>query len=282
MRETKFIALCFIVVMAFAGYASATTTYTEWTGTAGDGLWGTTGNWSTGVPLYTDSGGIAGNPNGKGGFKRGAAGVSPTFSSGTYGVDILVFGGAAGATTDLTIDGATLNISEYITLAANTNDDGQLTMKSGTINTGVNFNNVRFYMSQLGTGRLNMQGGTINVGLNYPTPAGTFGELWMSGTSGAGSGTLYLDGGVINASDLQKGNGTMSIIITDGVLLLKNAADLTGKIQGWIDDGVIRGGEGYEAVTELVGGVTKVYATPEPATMSLLGLGLLSILRRKK
>jgi hypothetical protein len=285
MKRVVFVCL---VVMAFTSYASATTTYSQWTGSAGDGVWTNAGNWpAAGIPNATDFHGVQGNPNYKAGFKT--PGNYPTMTSGTVTTDILVFGGANPSNLDdLVINGTTVNVSEYVTLAAGSTDVGVVTMNSGTFNTGVQWTNARFYVTQLGTGTLNMNGGTINVGNPDPTWPGNPGpisaDLWITGTSGAGTGTLHLDGGIINANDLQPGTGTPSLIVTNGLLVLNT--DRTGEIAGYITAGWLKGGPGLYVHSFFDGdlGTTTVYADniPEPATICLLGLGVLGLIRRRK
>jgi hypothetical protein len=288
MRKV-FIVLCFMVVMAFASYASAATLYVQWTGLAGGGLWSTPGNWNGGVvPSATDHWGVIGATDYKAGFKT--PGNYATLNSGTVTTDVLVFGAAnTGNLDSLVVSGATINISQYITLAAGATDNGIVRMSSGTISTGVQHTNATFYVSQLGKGTLYMTGGTINVGLPDPTwvgrPANYSGNLSMTGSSGTtGNGTLYLNGGTIYANDLLPGtSAAKSLVITDGTLVLKT--NRVAEIAGYVDNGWL--------TTTKLGGViatsyddlentTTVYAKPEPATVCLLGLGAMALLRRNK
>jgi hypothetical protein len=285
MRKMKFIVLCFIVVMAFASYASAgAQTYTEYRGVDG-GDWNIAANWSNGVPLQLDPlGGPQGAFFGKAGFKGWSSnnGKSPGLYAGTVNVDQIVVGGVTPGAAQygyLNIDGGTLNVSEFGHLGNGATDNGTITINSGTLNCGTmipSLGNLKVGFN--GTGTLNMNGGVLNL----TTYLGI-----ADGTGATANGTVNLNGGVINATDLRMrfnniGGQQAFLVIKDGLLKLTNAVDLTGKIEGWIDNGWIKGATGYVAETVYANGVTTVYATPEPATMSLLGLGLLSILRRKK
>jgi hypothetical protein len=276
MRKVMFIFLCFVGVMVFASYALATTTYTQWNGTgAGVGNWNDS-TWTVGwAHVATDSGGVMGNPNYKAGFKTNAY---PDLSSGTYSCDILVFGGAnASRLNNLVLSGATINVSEYVTLAAAATDNGIVTVNGGVLNTGVNYNNGQFYVTQLGNGLLNMNDGIINVGTTYS------GNLSMTGTGVTSVGTLNLDGGYIYANDLLKGSGTANLVITDGMLVLKTnrQTEIAGYVSaGWITTTNLGGTimTSYDAGRNQ----TTVWATPEPATVCLLGLGAMALVRRNK
>jgi hypothetical protein len=280
--------LVLVLALALAGNAFAVTTYVQWNGLAGDGDWNNGGNWNGGVtPSAQDLGGVLGNPNYKAGFKTAGNYANLNAAAGTVTTDILVFGGTNTGNLDcLVVDGATLNVSEYITLAAGTTDNGIVTMNSGTISTGVQWTNATFYVSQNGTGTLYMNGGTINCGLPDPAwvgrPANYFANLSMTGSTTTGVGTLDLAGGIIYANDLLKGSGTASLVITGGSIVLKG--DDTAVITGYIDDGWLSTNEGWEIMTSYddLEDTTTVYAVPEPATVCLLGLGAMALLRRNK
>jgi hypothetical protein len=97
---------------------------------------------------------------------------------------------------------------------------------------------------------------------------------------------VNLLGGTIYANDLLMNGavgGKSNLIINDGFLVLNG--DDTAAIDGWIGLGAIR--------TTIPGGSvlsaydpdsmkTTVWAIPEPATICLLGIGALSLLRRRK
>jgi hypothetical protein len=277
------VVLCMAVMAALAitSAAPAAQTYTQWNGLALNGLWNDAGNWSVGVPEMLDSGGVQANPGWKAGFKTQAA---IAFSSGVYGCDVLVAGGGAGA-ADFVISGATINVSEYVTLAAATNDIGYLQITAGALNTGVNYNNTTFYVTQKGTGTLDMSGGTIICGLNYPTPAGTFGNFAITSADLTGVGTVYLSGtGNIYAANLVRGSGASALVtIASTTANIWLTGDKTGDAQTAVDDGWLVAGSGLQIAYTYddLSDVTQIYAIPEPATVCLLGLGLLGLIRRK-
>jgi hypothetical protein len=285
MRKS-FVVLVLLLALALASNAFAAQTYVQWTGTAGDGNWNNGGNWNGGiVPNALDFHGTAANPGYKAGFK-----TAPNYanlSSGIVTTDVLVFGGTNAGNLDcLVVNGATVNVSEYITLAAGTADNGIVTMNSGTISTGVQYTNAPFYVSQSGKGTLYMNGGTINCGMPDPTwegrPANYFANLSMTGSTTTGVGTLNLAGGIIYANDLLKGSGTASLVITGGSLVLQT--DRVAEITSYIDDGWFATEEGWTIMLSYddLEGTTTVYAVPEPATVCLLGLGAMALLRRNK
>jgi hypothetical protein len=286
MKKMYCVLILFLLLALVSNSAFAATTYVQWTGAANDGgNWNTPGNWNGGVvPIAKDLGGVMAAPGYKAGFKT--PGNYANLSSGTVTTDILVFGGTnAGNLDNLVISGATVNVSEYITLAAAATDNGIVRMNSGTISTGVQIANQPFYVTQLGTGTLYMNGGSIYVG-NYQTPVTPLytGTMYMTGQSGiTGNGTLYLNGGIIYANDLLPGtSGTArSLVVKDGLLVLKT--DRTAALAGY---SWLTAAAGYNLHTafDADGGITTVWATPipEPATICLLSLGMLGLIRRKK
>jgi hypothetical protein len=269
----------FMAVLAIAGVASAAQTYVQWDGSEGDGNWNNALNWTANVvPSAKDLAGVQANPGYKAGFKTQSSAI---LNSGVVTTDVLVTGGAAG-TADLVVSGATVNVSEYITLAAATNDNGYLIMTSGAINTGVQFNNTSFYVTQNGIGTFDMSGGTLTVGLNYPTPAGSFGTLTIAQNATA-NGTLNLSGGNIYATAMAKGLGIAVVNITDTDGSIWLAGNESGAMQTAVDDGWLVAGPGLsiEILYDDLADVTQVHAIPEPATICLLGLGVLGLIRRK-
>jgi hypothetical protein len=251
----KIIVLALFTISIYST-AFAAQTYVQWAANPGDGIWTNPANWAGGVvPSALDYHGVAAAPGYKAGFKM--AGVYPVITSGGT-TDVLVAGGGSLASPGgFTVNGATIDVSEYVSLAAGATDYGLLTMSSGTINTGVQVSNATFYVCQLGVGVLQMNGGQINVGATVNAPGwngtGYNGNLSITGSSGSGTGTLYLDNGSIYATDLLKGTGTANLIITNGILVLKGNkttdAGGNGEIAGYVSAGWLRAGTGYTLQT---------------------------------
>jgi len=127
--------------------------------------------------------------------------------------------GNAGFTTNLDIRGGSLTASGAYVGVDNPSGHGILNISGGLFSTG------SLQLGWGGTGTLNMTGGTIELSDNLVIPGQT------------GSGSAYLHGGTINASDLRLTSASGSLDITIGTLVLDG--DDTAVIQGYIDDGWI-------------------------------------------
>jgi hypothetical protein len=293
MKKVMFIVLCLLGVTVFAGYASAATAYNQWAGANGVAWNAAASNWNNNIPVgshilptATDAANVAGSTDYKVGFKTPLS--APSMTSGTMNADVLVVGGGNLATPGfVTIGGTNVNVSQYITLAANTTDWGVMNLTSGTIDTGCAMNNGGFFASQKGWGKLDMDGGIINVGVTHWNGSTqdfsktVFGAFTLAESVGS-IGNAYLDGGVINADSFAVGLGTGHLYITGGTLVLNG--DKTSVINPLIG-GVItttNAGGSIMDVYNASTGKTTVWATPEPATVCLLGLGAMALIRKNK
>ena len=109
------------------------------------------------------------------------------------------------------------------------------------------------------------ENGTVTSGLTYGMDAGTYTPDAEVGT------TVHIHAGtVIDASTYSGMMGKIGNISSDGSDLVVYIADIT--------DFVVDGTQNYRAWYDGV----FLEAVPEPATLSLLGLGALALLRRKK
>ena len=122
-----------------------------------------------------------------------------------------------------------------------------------------------------GSSTVNMTGGTIDI----------------SGTIHASYGNkkpvdFNLGGGVVTAGELvMKSRGKLDL--TEGVMILDG--NVEGDINAYITAGLITGYDGtgtVSAVFDAISDTTTLSAIPEPATMMLLSLGSLALLRRRR
>jgi hypothetical protein len=184
---------------------------------------------------------------------------------------------------------------------------GQLTINSGTLTVG---NGLRCggSSSSRRSGQLFVNGGVINapaylaVGYGPGTASNVTGWLYMTaGTINAGSfdigrviatnGYADIDGGTIYATDFRMrpagGTGTVSLDMSGGggaggakIII---TGDKTAAIYGYIDSGWIKtNGVAWEDYSLVTWDGTNTTIIPEPATLCLLGLGALSLIRRKR
>lgn len=269
------LALCFMVILGLASSAMAARVYSEWRGAEG-ASWNVTTNWLNGiVPVAVDTLNTQNVNYASAGFKGyGAAPgtiASPGITSGIVTTDQLTLGGSLGGR--LTVDGGTVNISEYMTIGSNTAEIGTLEMKSGIISTGLFLANSSIFVGQSGKGTLNMTGGTINIRQNL-----SIADKYATAPT-TSEGLVNLFGGTIYAADLLMNGGAAdksNMVITNGFLVLAgNKVDkITGTTgfatQGWIT--TTNPGGTVMAAYDLDGGTTTVWATPEPATICLFGL----------
>jgi len=119
---------------------------------------------------------------------------------------------------------------------------------------------------------INVNGGTLTTSV-----------LEMGYTSGSNS-TISIDGGFVHAGVLTFGPGTAKINIAQGNYLFLSG-DKTTDVAQWIQQGKIAGKAGKSLewdYNQTIPGLTAVYVVPEPTTIALLGLGVMSLVRKRK
>jgi hypothetical protein len=175
---------------------------------------------------------------------------------------------------------------------------GQLTIESGSLTVG-NGLRVGGSSSSKRSGELFVNGGVINaptyLAVGYgPSGGGNSGWMYMTdGTVNAGqfdigrvagtNGYADISGGTIYATDFRMkpagGTGVVSLDLS-GTGKIIVAGDLTARINQYIGDGWIN--DNVQVSLTMNPGKTTLFVVPEPTTLCLLGIGALSLIRRKK
>jgi len=255
-------------LLVLVGNASAATLYNEWKGTTTD--WNTGTNWNLGyVPFITN-----GTDMIKAGFKAPET-AWPLITTSTLPVpeaDVITLGGLSGGF--LSIDSGTLNVGQYITMGASAGENGIFYINGGTVNTAQRTTNSHLIVGQKGVGTVYMNNGTVNLAT---------GNLRIADESTA-SGNLYLNAGTIYANDLLMPFAAAGSLEINGGTLVLNGDDtaavgalvLAGKVTTTLPGGSVLSAYDEDSMKTLV------WAIPEPATICLLGFGVLGLLSRKK
>jgi hypothetical protein len=273
----------FFIVLLLLGVASSAWASNDWLTNAASSDWFTATNWSSGV---VPSRSVATN-----------ARLYQTHMNTTY---MPIINSGAAESYQLEVGGDSQALIP--------GNKGRLTMNGGTLTTGgttgTNGGYLRAGASSTSNrwGEIYMNGGTINVGGVEPFTIGWGGGtvdirgwLYMTGgtinvtnkfiigNAAGASGYVDMSGGTINAGDFQMkvtaGTGTVSLTMSGSAEIIITG-DKTGLVQQYMDNGWINEEVQYDFDVSNAGKTTLFI--PEPATLCLLGIGALSLLRRRK
>lgn len=262
-----------VLVLAIAGMASAL----QWVGPSGSqaaGNWTTTSNWNTGVlPGAADSTTKLYRSDGFGAnivvTSAVTGGIKPQMSYSPSGVILVEIQSGGSITNSGSVDG--YNGTYTVTIQAggawnsSTTGGSFKVAANTTVNANTDIINVYGTLAVKGTG-------TSTLGITNDSRAGT---------TLVNSGTVNIYGGGLADVDVYT-IGTYGVgrikIWSNGTLKIKT--DVTAQVNADITAGKILRGDGGSLTVSTDGSYT--YVTPEPATVALLGLGSLMLLRRKR
>ncbi len=267
-----------VAVAATTQKAPPPLTSDTWNGDAGDGNWGTAGNWSAGVPSSADAVTIGGASTTVNLNVVGTAGTL-TLNTSTDTLNIE-------NNTNLTVDGNIAN-SGSITLGSVGNGTqliigaSAVTLSgSGSLTMGNNGNNIitgaagtdTFTNAQTISGAGNIgnnsltlvNSGTINATQSTNLTIQTSGGTTNSGTLEATTGSLVLDGGTVTQT------GAGQILSTSSSVQLMNGVTISGGTLNTSGSGLIHTDSGYTATLENLTNAGN-YQVDNNATTDLVG-----------
>jgi len=280
-----------VLVLGLASIASAGPT---WVGTVSQ-AWGTGGNWSEGaIPGTADTPFV-------GWYNTDTMANTPIISTETISVAKLSVGGTdksgiltvTGGSIDVTGgDGFYIGNSSRIDTALVTMSGGLVKVSGSTLRIG-----------RRSPATFNMSGGTLDVkkfkpGARTHDTAYGLGVTRVTLTGGlADFDSVGFEDSVTNLAGVVDGAGAIvsyATMVIDGTAGVQAASDIDAEIdyalaRGWLRAFGKKSGETVGGVTYLVikswdfaGKILTLTAVPEPATIALLGLGGLALLRKKR
>ncbi|MFA5292988.1 MAG: PEP-CTERM sorting domain-containing protein [Phycisphaerae bacterium] len=298
----KKLTVFFLMACLMAGTAFGVENY--WTGAAGDGDWMTAGNWGNGTT--TPVGTLPGTTTDRANINVAGAivNISASSSASAQQLDVAY-----------SKNPITLNVYGELDVVVNFRVGGQTALSNGFMNVdggtvtanytgGIAATTGVCYVGRAGLGTLTItNGGFVDI----------HNALWTSGptaTESAGYGNIFLVDGTLHANGWRAYNATSTtgvdaargardrfqMDITGGKLLLNN--DRLTQMYDFANSGILTGygeagyGVGHNLQIRLVEAydpfdgtfktMTEVTAIPEPATIMLLSMGSLILVRRKK
>jgi hypothetical protein len=231
-----------------------------WSGGGGvNRLWSTGANWNTGVPPVAGDDVFVDWHN-----------TSPLIDSTVTALGGTLRVGSFRGPEVIEMTGGSLTLTSHFILAQGTaTGTGTFNFSGGTVTANSLWTGNQVAWGN-GIGTMYMTGGTMNL---------TGEGLYVSRPGGASSLGVQLDGGIINAASIYFGDGGMDI--TAGKLVLPSIYQ--GRVVTYIDKSWITGyGSKDNVVITTVGNTIEVTAIPEPATLFVLGMGGLALLRKKR
>jgi hypothetical protein len=303
MKKKSAVLFLWLAVVATA--SAVTTVQDAWKGPAGGGTsqdWFAAGNWTAGVPAIQSDYATTGkygvttyNGTGSNNYDTSLT-TCPVINDGdARAVEIRVGGQAVTVanytTAYLVMNSGTLATQNWLAMGTNTgagDRSGIFYMHGGEATLGGAFDGVRtsghLYVGN-GTvsasciGKLFMDGGTIDAGGNFTI------------ANGLSGGQAYLSGeALITANNFSmrpnSSNANSPLLDISGLAKIIVNGDVTGNLgmyvaNGWIKVNNVLAARDVNLHYDFTGGKTTIYAIPEPATLCLLGLGALGLLRRR-
>lgn len=254
MCKKMLFVVSFVLLMSLASDATAT----QYWSSARDGLWndGVTWNDAAGYPVAGDIGYMN-------------VGTKVTVNGTAEACAEIHVGSWSGNSDTVTLDiinGGSLAVSGLAYVGVAAGDVGVINI-NGAMTVGSHLQ-----IGNGGNGTVNMNGGTIDISDHLVVA-----NPWVP----AQAGLLNLNAGVVTAVNFAMNDALGVIDIYAGKLKL--LGDWTAVLQPCIDNGSIKGYNGAGTVVMgIVGAYTEVTAVPEPATMTILALGGLALLRRRR
>ena len=255
--------LVLVVVLVFAANASAA--WHMWENGDGDDLFTNANNWSNGIaptPTVSDQWFFRDTP---GELYCKATGTGPIGAKFVY----LQIGTIAAPMVFDIIDADFASDGYFYAAYGDAAKASIVNVKNSSVN-------IKFvpFGAHTGTGTWNVEDSSIEC-LNY--------NMTSAATAVA---TITLDNSSVHAQGVNLGAGTATLTLTNGSHLRggSNAipGDLTGIWQTWETAGNLKAGAGETLVYAYDGMYSTVTAVPEPATIALLGLGSMLMIRRKR